>query len=505
MAGPREPPRQLPELVEVVERLGFGWGQVYTILLAGGTYAADGAELLLIGAITRSVSKEWGLHAMERGLVVSVVFAGVLLGNFSGGPLGDHWGRRFPILLCLAGVFIFSLLSTAAFDFYSLACIRFFVGAAFGVGLPGCNSLTSELTPRDKRLMTTSLNQVVFSLGELYSAFLIYRMDPRMKHLESWRTLVILGALPSLVFGVLAFFFLLESPSFLALQPGRKQEAVAELESLRRANFGKEAGGAGRENGDAVVVDVEFQSPRRPAPVQSGFSVVWEKLKVVYGRKLRFSTLVLCYTTFTLNFLYYGGMYALPQVLPDLDLRLSPAVVLMLGALAEIPGALCAIPVGFYLSRKSSMQVYLFGAFWTTVIFSVSATATAASAGTNPPPYWLELSVLFAVVFNKFFIYLGFSVVYQYSVELYPTVARTTGTACCLASGRLGSMFCSPTFEYLEDESTGSHARYFQLTAGLALANMVLVAFLPFETKGVYLQDHLEEEEDDARSPLIRP
>merc|ERR1711974_163656 len=44
----------------------------------------------------------------------------------------------------------------------------------------------------------------------------------------------------------------------------------------------------------------------------------------------------------------------------------------------------------------------------------------------------------------------GFVSMYQYSTEIYPTVARTTGTAACVAGGRLGGMLAPLFYEMLE-------------------------------------------------------
>lgn len=104
-------PADLPTLSGVVERLGIGPAQLRTGLLGGGVYLADGAELLLISAVTQAVSVEWQLQAWQRGLVVSIVFVGILLGNSLCGPIGDKFGRRLPVLISYFGIALFSVLS----------------------------------------------------------------------------------------------------------------------------------------------------------------------------------------------------------------------------------------------------------------------------------------------------------------------------------------------------------------------------------------------------------
>ena len=48
----------------------------------------------------------------------------------------------------------------------------------------------------------------------------------------------------------------------------------------------------------------------------------------------------------------------------------------------------------------------------------------------------------------KMFVDVGFVVGYMYASEIYPAVARTTGTSVCIAAGRIGSIACPLVYEY---------------------------------------------------------
>eukprot|EP00397_Hematodinium_sp_SG-2012_P027066 GEMP01028414.1.p1 GENE.GEMP01028414.1~~GEMP01028414.1.p1 ORF type:complete len:226 (+),score=36.94 GEMP01028414.1:178-855(+) len=186
-----------PHLSSVIEEIGFGWAQVKLTLMGGSVWAADGAELLILGSITRAVKEEWDLSPFQRGFVVSIVFLGVLIGNFLSGTLGDKYGRRLPIIISYLGVFVFSITSVFAWSFASLATMRLFVGMAFGVGQPAWNAFGSEVSPDKYRLLMNAMGQSLFSLGEIYAATLIYIDNPRMKYLD-WRWLILMGSIPSL-------------------------------------------------------------------------------------------------------------------------------------------------------------------------------------------------------------------------------------------------------------------------------------------------------------------
>lgn len=59
---------------------------------------------------------------------------------------------------------------------------------------------------------------------------------------------------------------------------------------------------------------------------------------------------------------------------------------------------------------------------------------------------------------GKFAVTIAFSVVYGYTVELYPTVLRTTALGSCSMMGKIGSII-APYFIYLRK---GSYCFYFK-------------------------------------------
>lgn len=85
-------------LPDWIDAIGYGRGQLIVSVVGAGIWAADGAELLLISSVTRSIGKEWGLSGSEKGLVVSVVFVGVMVGNLLSGWLGDAVGINILII-----------------------------------------------------------------------------------------------------------------------------------------------------------------------------------------------------------------------------------------------------------------------------------------------------------------------------------------------------------------------------------------------------------------------
>jgi len=469
----------LPSLDDVVERIGFGPSQLRALILGGGVWLADGAVILLVGSVISTISVEWELSHSARGSIVALVFIGVLVGNCLSGWLGDSAGRWLPIVVSYFAVAFFSVCSSMSTGIVTLCTASVFVGCAFGIGQPAWMSLSSELAPPRWRMTMNGSSAILFVVGELYATFLLWCNDPLMRELN-WRRLLAMGAIPSIIIGCLAAAFLFESPFFLALN-GRHFRAKRTLEDMRRLN------------GIDDQVSVEFRSPfhggsQEVERTASGRDVrracsipPWSKqLSIVFGRQLIVPTLACCFSCFVLNFTIYGGLYALPQVLPGVKMGISPATALAIGALWEIPGIILGMCLGTVMARKSAIALYLGASFVSLTVF--------AYAGAYPlRTRTIELLMQAGFAGIKCFGTLGFVVVYQYSTEIFPTTARATGTAACVAFGRLGAMSCPFVFESLQ-KLTGDFSSFFYTTAALCAMNGIVLAVLP-ETKGAPLPD----------------
>jgi MFS family permease len=458
----------------VVERIGLGLGQAKLVLVAGSVWFADGAELLLISAVTDSISETWSLSSFELGVVVSLVYVGVLFGNMIGGPIGDVYGRRVPIVSSYWLIFALSLASAASSDLLMLCVVRLLVGVAMGIGQPACQALISETTPAYGRVLMMSLSFAPFAFGEMYSAILIYTDDPDMDDLH-WRWLLVMGALPAASFGLLALMFVYQSPYFLSCN-GRFQEARDVLTCLASDN----------SNPD---LDVAFDTSRFQR--QNSADDVFEVVQLVFllGQEMLSTTFVMVYSCFVLNFTFYGCLYAFSNVMSDIDLGTSSAISLITGAVVELVGVLMSIAIVQYMPRRAVMKTYLF----MTSLCLVSFACAASGAG------WLAGYVrFFAYYGTKFFVSVGYIVAYVYVTEVYPASCRSTGSSVCLAGGRIGTIVSPIVFEVLEELSGGFEC-FFYVTATLAALNFCFISFLVHETHDMLLQETAGEAFESAR------
>ena len=144
---PRVPRFTVEDQLEVV---GFGRLQMLALAAFALIITGDGMELVVTNIIWQQLpAQRWGLEdSGARGMLVSLAFAGFVLGTLVSAALGDTVGRR-PLIFIHSGIFIpMSLFSAAADSLAQLAFTRFCVGASMGLVFPSVVSMMAEYTPQ---------------------------------------------------------------------------------------------------------------------------------------------------------------------------------------------------------------------------------------------------------------------------------------------------------------------------------------------------------------------
>jgi hypothetical protein len=218
------------------------------------------------------------------------------------------------------------------------------------------------------------------------------------------------------------------------------------------------------------------------------------QLRVVFGPQLFHSTAIVMYTCFVLNVAYFGSLYAFPQVLPaSSSMHESAALQLLIGAFWELPGQVAGVAICAFLPRILSIKLYLVLAASAFLSFTLSMRSYS-----NVAMAWMTIGY-YGI---KCFMSMGFVMVYQYSTEIYPTEARTTGSAMGIGSGRLAGILAPLLFEAIQSTS-GGPMDFFYILFGFLVSNLFLAQFLSIETKGVALRDDVEDTEAEQCTKSI--
>ena len=88
-SAPPSPGAKAPAIDEHLDHAGFGWFQVRLFLIMSMLVVADGMEMTVLSMLRGPLKREYGLDDYGFATVGSVIFAGLLVGNMSGGFVAD--------------------------------------------------------------------------------------------------------------------------------------------------------------------------------------------------------------------------------------------------------------------------------------------------------------------------------------------------------------------------------------------------------------------------------
>ena len=192
-----------------------------------------GFDSSVINGAVNSIETQFGLTSITTGFVVAVALLGCAFGAVLAGILSDRWGRLRVMLIGAVMFFVSALGSGLAFTAIDLPFWRLVGGIGIGIASVVAPAYIAEVAPRQIRGTLGSLQQLAITLG-IFAALLSNAVlagvaggasDTLWLGLEAWRWMLLVEAVPALVYGLLALK-MPESPRFL-IAKGKPDEARA--------------------------------------------------------------------------------------------------------------------------------------------------------------------------------------------------------------------------------------------------------------------------------------
>lgn len=359
----------------------------------------DGYDLAINGVVLPLLMDEWGLSAVQAGMLASTALAGMMFGAMIFGSLADKIGRKKVIMICIV---LFSGLTCAggfASNPTEFGILRFLAGLGIGGVMPNLVALTSEYAPMRKRstLVTTMFSG--YAVGGVMAALLGSWFTPNF----GWEIMFFIAGIPLLLLPII-WKYLPESLTFI-VQQNRQVEARAIVRRL-----------APEIN---VTETTIFELHKVEVPESASVASLFKR-----GRAVNTLLFWLAFFSCLLT------MYALSSWLPKLmmaagysmDNSLMFMMVMNVGAVVGIVGG------GILADRFHLKPVLMCLGAMGAIVMSLMG-------------FQSNQFLLYILVFLAGAASIGSQMLlYSYVAQYYPLAVRSTGIGWSSAIGRMGAI-----------------------------------------------------------------
>ncbi len=196
---------------------------LWSIVVAIGGFLF-GFDTAVISGAEEAIQKYWNLTAFEHGFTISIALIGTIAGALTGSIPSDKLGRKKTLILIASAYLIASLGSALSTNWYLFLLFRFLGGIGVGASSVTAPVYISEISPAAYRGRLVMMFQFNVVFGILISYLSNYLIGLLIGADTSWRLMLGIQAIPSLLFLIL-LRFVPETPRWLILKANKPDEA----------------------------------------------------------------------------------------------------------------------------------------------------------------------------------------------------------------------------------------------------------------------------------------
>ncbi|CBI37732.3 unnamed protein product, partial [Vitis vinifera] len=207
-------------------------GAVLVAIAAAVGNLLQGWDNATIAGAVLYIKKEFNLQGEPtvEGLIVAMSLIGATFITTISGAVSDWLGRRPMLIISSLFYFVSGLVMLWSPNVYVLLLARLLDGFGVGLSVTIVPVYISETAPSEIRGLLNTLPQFTGSVGMFLSYCMVFGMS--LMNSPSWRLMLGVLFIPSLVYLALTVFLLPESPRWL-VSKGRMLEAKHVLQRLR--------------------------------------------------------------------------------------------------------------------------------------------------------------------------------------------------------------------------------------------------------------------------------
>ena len=367
-------------------------------ILCGMLMLIEGMDTYGVGYVSPALMQEYGIAPSTMGMIHTGTVVASLIGAVAIAPLADRFGRRPVLVLSSIMMGICTLLTASAGSELLLVIVRFLIGIGFGAAVPTAFSLVSDFAPTRHKSLIIMSTMAGIALGMALAGVIAALLIP----LFGWRSLLLFSGVLSLIWTLLLFVTLPESPSFL-LDRFPAADRTREL-LMRLAKDRGEIGFPALRSGDNRTAS---------NPLRETFS---------NGRL--FGSLFLWVAMSAAYALEFFTSYWLPTVLLTTGADIfSAGLITALGKLGSISGA---VLIGMTMDKLGAGRVLVYA-------YLLAAIAIIALGGLTSSA---TLSICLLVLMF-FFLDGSFAGIQALTASTFPAHVRATGVGWVSGLARL--------------------------------------------------------------------
>lgn len=452
----------------ILNKIGFGIYHIKIWIIFAFLGMADGAESIVLSFIIPVFNNVFsGQFDFDLSTALGTfVYLGFFLGSLFSGFATDHFGRKRPVIFACILMITFCLLSAYPPTIYFFILFRSLFGAVDGFFSPFAYIYLAEMTPakhRGRYICSLGLNYV---FGELITC-VVAMLTLTSLSTGNWRALLIWSTGPAILALISSWLFLEESARY-EMSRGRFTKGIELLKKIFRQNQKSEK--------DLMSQDEEIELIKNCNELkhsQADENINNVSIGQIFKGKYLLITIISWFTWFVNTLSFNGVTYILPSVLEKLNQGGNAnnntdefdVGSVIYSCLSEIPSLLIVIAVIDIkgLGRRLTMAI----CFCCGGIFCYLASIQ------------MYPGLIFWISATKGLFSVAWTINYQYTSELYPTILRGRGLGLAASVGKFGSVLmpyiCSLLF------NIGTLAP-FMMFGALSLIAGVFTMMIPFDT-----------------------
>ncbi|MDM1323789.1 MULTISPECIES: aromatic acid/H+ symport family MFS transporter [Acinetobacter] len=383
-------------LIDEAKFTPFHWGVLIWCLLI---IIFDGYDLVIYGVALPLLMQEWGLSAVQAGLLASTALFGMMFGAMTFGTLSDKLGRKKTIMICVAIFSGFTFIGAFATSPVEFGILRFLAGLGIGGVMPNVVALMTEYAPKRIRSTLVALMFSGYAIGGMTSALLGAWLVPQF----GWKIMFLLAGIPLLLLPVI-WKYLPESLMYLT----NKNQTSQAHDIIQKISPEQ-----------VITHDTQFVLNE----VQKGDEA---PLKALFQQGRSFSTFMFWLAFFMCLLMVYALGSWLPKLMIQAGYSLGASMIFLFAL--NIGGMIGAIGGGYLADRFHIKKVL-------TIMFLCGALALIL-LGFNSPQF-----VLYTLIAVAGAATIGSQILlYTFVAQYYPSTVRSTGMGWASGIGRIGAI-----------------------------------------------------------------